>query len=153
MQEPYRKSVEDVLTTFGTDAQHGLSEDEAQARLAHYGRNELSAKKPTPAWKKFLAQFADPQVILLLVATAISAALWLLERDSALPYEAIAIFSVVLLNALMGYIQEARAEQAVAALRRMAAAHAHVIRPASSSSARSRRSAPWASSMPACQAG
>ena len=58
----------------------------------------------------------------------ISAALWIYERESALPYEAIAIFAVVLLNAMMGYIQESRAESAVAALRQMAAAHAHVIR-------------------------
>jgi P-type Ca2+ transporter type 2C len=67
-------------------------------------------------------------VILLLIATAISAALWVYERESALPYEAIAIFAVVLLNAVMGYIQESRAEQAVAALRQMSAAHANVIR-------------------------
>ena len=67
-------------------------------------------------------------VILLLVATLISAGLWLYERDSALPYEAIAIFAVVLLNAVMGYIQESRAEEAVAALRQMSAAHANVIR-------------------------
>ena len=67
-------------------------------------------------------------VILLLIATAISAGLWLYERESALPYEAMAIFAVVLLNAIMGYIQESRAEEAVAALRQMSAAHANVIR-------------------------
>jgi Ca2+-transporting ATPase len=67
-------------------------------------------------------------VILLLITTAISAGLWLYERDSALPYEAIAIFAVVLLNAVMGYIQESRAEEAIAALREMSAARAHVIR-------------------------
>ena len=67
-------------------------------------------------------------VILLLIATLISAGLWLYERESALPYEAMAIFAVVLLNAVMGYIQESRAEQAVAALRQMSAAHANVIR-------------------------
>ena len=128
MKELYGSSAEEVLAALGTDAQRGLGEDEARARLARHGRNELAAERPTPAWQKFLGQFADPLVILLLVATAISAVLWLLERDSALPYEAIAIFSVVLLNAFMGYIQESRAEQAVAALRRMAAARANVIR-------------------------
>ncbi len=121
-------SAEETLAALGTDAQRGLSETEARARLERHGRNELAAQKPVPAWRKFLAQFAEPLVILLLVATAISAALWLFERDAALPYEAIAILAVVLLNALMGYLQESRAEEAVAALRRMAAAHANVIR-------------------------
>jgi Ca2+-transporting ATPase len=111
-----------------TDARRGLSKGEAHARLARYGRNELTAEKSVPAWKKFLAQFQDVLVILLLIATAISMGLWLYERESALPYEALAILSVVLLNAVMGYIQEARAEQAVAALRQMSAAHANVIR-------------------------
>ena len=66
--------------------------------------------------------------ILLLIATAISFALWLYERDAALPYEAIAISAVVLLNAVLGYVQQERAESAIAALRQMAAAHALVIR-------------------------
>jgi P-type Ca2+ transporter type 2C len=124
----YQKPVDEVLTALGTDAQRGLNEGQARARLERYGRNELTAEKPVPAWKKFLAQFQDVLVILLLIATAISAGLWLFERESALPYEAVAIFAVVLLNALMGYIQESRAEEAVAALRQMSAAHANVIR-------------------------
>ncbi|MGH9905989.1 MAG: cation-translocating P-type ATPase [Pyrinomonadaceae bacterium] len=125
---PYQQGVDEVLAALGTDPRRGLSEAEARARPEHYGRNELTAEKPVPAWRKFLAQFQDVLVILLLVATAISAGLWVFERESALPYEAIAIFSVVLLNAVMGYIQESRAEEAVAALRQMSAAHANVIR-------------------------
>jgi Ca2+-transporting ATPase len=124
----YQQPIDDVLAMLGTDAQRGLSRGEAEARLESYGRNELTAEKPVPAWKKFLYQFQDVLVILLLIATLISAGLWLYERESALPYEAIAIFAVVLLNAVMGYIQESRAEEAVAALRQMSAAHANVIR-------------------------
>ena len=126
--QPYERSAEQVLVTLESDARRGLSDEEARRRLERYGRNELAAEKPPPAWKKFLTQFADPLVALLLAATAISALLWMLERDSALPYEAIAILAVVVLNALMGYIQESRAEEAVAALRRMSAAHANVVR-------------------------
>ena len=125
---PYRQPVDEVLAALGTDAQRGLSDAEARARLESHGRNELTAEKPVPAWRKFLAQFQDVLVILLLIATLISAGLWLYERESALPYEAIAILAVVLLNAIMGYIQQSRAEEAVAALRQMSAAHANVIR-------------------------
>lgn len=110
------------------DAERGLGQAEARARLERHGRNELTAEKPLPAWRKFLAQFRDVLVILLLIATAISVALWLYERESAWPYKAITIFAVVLLNAVMGYVQQSRAEQAVAALRQMSAADAHVVR-------------------------
>jgi Ca2+-transporting ATPase len=124
----YRRVVDEVLRELATDAHGGLSDAEARARLGRYGRNELVAEKPVPGWKKFLAQFQDVLVILLLLATVISAGLWLYERESALPYEAMAIFAVVLLNALMGYIQQSRAEEAVTALRQMSAAQADVIR-------------------------
>jgi Ca2+-transporting ATPase len=99
-----------------------------RARLQRDGRNELAAEEPVAAWRKFLAQFQDVLVVLLLIATLVSAGLWLYERESALPYEAIAILAVVLLNAVMGYIQQSRAEEAVAALRQMSAAHANVLR-------------------------
>jgi len=124
----YRQPIDIVLAALGTNVQRGLTSSEAQSRLEEYGRNELVAEKPLPGWRRFLAQFQDVLVILLLVATAISAGLWAYERDETLPYEAIAICAVVLLNATMGYIQESRAEAAVAALRAMSAADATVIR-------------------------
>ena len=120
----YRQSVAEVLAAWSTDAEQGLGMAEARARLDRYGRNELAAEKPVPGWRKFLAQFQDMLVVLLLVATAISTGLWLYERDSALPYEAIAIFAIVLLNAVMGYIQTSRAEQAIASLRHMSPSEA-----------------------------
>src|SRR5688572_12314313 len=125
---PYRLPAGEVLSALGTDPRLGLSEDEARDRLARHGPNELAAEKPVPGWKKLLRQFRDPLVVLLLVATAISAGLWAMERESALPYEAIAILAVVLLNAVMGYVQQARAEQAMLALQKMSAARATVVR-------------------------
>ncbi|WP_410965900.1 cation-transporting P-type ATPase, partial [Salmonella sp. SAL4438] len=82
---------EQVVGRLGSDAVRGLAATEARARLAQHGRNQLAAERPVAAWRKFLAQFRDVLVVLLLIATAISAALWWYERDAALPYEAIAI--------------------------------------------------------------
>ncbi|HEY8516510.1 MAG TPA: cation-translocating P-type ATPase [Candidatus Binatia bacterium] len=124
----YRATVDEVVAALGTDLRNGLTASEARARLERFGRNELAGEERVPAWRKFLAQFQDVLVILLLIATLISAAIWFYERDAAAPYEAIAIFAVVLLNAILGYVQEARAEHALAALRQMAAAQAHVVR-------------------------
>ena len=125
---PFRRSADEVVADCGTDALRGLSQDEARRRLERHGRNELAAEEPVPAWRRFLAQFQNILVLLLLAAALVSAGLWLVERDGALPYEALAILAVVLLNALMGYVQQARAERAVAALRRMSAAQAKVLR-------------------------
>ena len=69
----YRWPVERVLAALDADARGGLSQGEARARLETYGKNELTADAPVPAWRKFLAQFQDALVVLLLVAAAISA--------------------------------------------------------------------------------
>ena len=124
----YRLTADAVIKALGADVRRGLTDDEARARLARDGPNELAAEPPVPAWRRFLTQFKDILVVLLLIATAVSTAVWFYERDSALPYEAMAIFAVVMLNATMGFIQEARAEAAVAALRALSAAEASVIR-------------------------
>jgi Ca2+-transporting ATPase len=124
----YRRPFTDVLSALGTDADRGLSAADAAERLRQHGRNELQVEKGVPAWRKFLGQFGDPLVIMLLVATAISAVLWAIERETNLPYEAMAIFAIVLVNAILGFVQEQRAETAVAALRKMSAAKARVLR-------------------------
>jgi Ca2+-transporting ATPase len=124
----YRRPIGDVIAALATDAQRGLTEDQARSRLERHGRNELVTDRAVPGWRRFLAQFRDVLVILLLVATAVSAALWVFEGGAPMPYEAVAILAVVLLNATMGFIQESRAEAAVAALRSMSAADATVIR-------------------------
>jgi Ca2+-transporting ATPase len=124
----YQATVDAVVASLGTDLKRGLTEAEARSRLTQYGRNELAEEPPVPAWRRLLAQFGDVLVILLLVATAISAGLWFHERDTALPYESIAILAVVVLNAVMGYVQESRAASAVAALRAMSADKATALR-------------------------
>jgi hypothetical protein len=85
----YRQSVEDVAESLGARVRDGLSDDDARAKLERDGPNELEAEKPVPAWRRFLAQFQDVLVILLLVATTVSAVLWVYERETALPYEAL----------------------------------------------------------------
>jgi len=128
LSNAHRESAAAVAAAFASDLQRGLTGAEAAARLTSDGPNELAAERPVPRWRRFLAQFQDVLVILLLIATAVSATLWAFERDTSLPYEAFAIIAVVVLNATMGYFQESHAEAAVAALRAMSAVQATVIR-------------------------
>ena len=117
------------MVALGSDARRGLSRTEARARLDRFGANVLTAEEPVADFGGSLSRNSGRAlVVLLLVATAISATLAAIEHDAAWPYEAIAIFAVILLNAVMGYVQSARAEQAVRALKQMSAAHANVIR-------------------------
>src|SRR5215207_8443645 len=80
---PYRQTAEAVLAALGSDAKRGLATAEATARLQRDGRNELTAQAPVPLWRKFLAQFTDVLVILLIVAGLVSAAIWWFERGSS----------------------------------------------------------------------
>ncbi|HSC51230.1 MAG TPA: cation-translocating P-type ATPase [Gaiellaceae bacterium] len=130
LQEPWRQPADDVATALGTDADGGLDAREAAARLERVGPNRLDEEPPLPAWRKFLGQFADPLIYLLLAATVVSLVAWVLEGEEAAPYDAIVIAAIVVANAVLGYVQEARAEKAVAALQRMAAATATVVRDA-----------------------
>jgi P-type Ca2+ transporter type 2C len=126
--EPYRLPAEQVIGGLGVDPERGLSATEAQARIQKYGRNELPSEPPTPAWRRFFGQFRDPLTILLLVATVVSFVAWVFERETPIPYEAIVILVIVILNGVLGFVQENRAEQAVAALQAMAAPTARVLR-------------------------
>ncbi len=127
---PYREPAEAVVKALGSDAVRGLSGDEARRRLEQYGPNQLNSAPETPWWKRLLEQFENFLVIILLVAVVISVIEWLLQdpRESALPYEAIVILLIVILNAMLGFIQEARAEKSVRALMALAAPEATVVR-------------------------
>lgn len=124
----YRQTVDDCVASQGSDKAKGLTRSEAQARLQQWGPNQLESSPPVPLWRRIVSQFEDSLVILLLVATTISLVLWWIERKSPFPYEAMAILAIVLLNAIMGFVQQARAESAVASLRMLTHAKADVIR-------------------------
>jgi len=126
--EPWRRGPDEVASDLGTDPAHGLTAAEARDRLARTGPNRLDATPAVPAWRKLLAQFADPLVLLLVAAIAISLATWALEGAEGVPFDAVVIGVILVANAVLGYVQEARAEEAVAALQRMAAASTLVVR-------------------------
>ena len=71
---PHRKTAGEVLSALRTDAERGLTQAEAERRHAHYGANELDSAAPRPEWRKFLDQFLDVLVLLLIAAAGISAA-------------------------------------------------------------------------------
>jgi magnesium-transporting ATPase (P-type) len=110
------------------DPAAGLSAQEAARRLEADGPNELRGKKPTPTWRRIVAQFQDPLIYLLLAAVAISLASWVVQGAEGAPVDAIVIAAIVVLNAILGYTQEAKAEDAVAALGTMTAASSMVLR-------------------------
>jgi Ca2+-transporting ATPase len=110
-----------AAATLGVDPGRGLEEGEAAARLARFGENRLIEAPPRPVWLKFLDQFRNLLVIVLLFAAALSWAIGDLK-------DAVVILVVVLFNASLGFYQEHRAEQTLAALKGMLAAHARVRR-------------------------
>jgi P-type Ca2+ transporter type 2C len=118
----------DVARSLGSDPTSGLASTEAADRLARVGPNRLDPAAEVPAWRKLLAQFADPLVYLLLAAVVVSLGAWALEGAEGMPFEAVVIAVIVVANAVLGYVQERKAEEAVAALQRMAATTAGVVR-------------------------
>ncbi|MGC9520886.1 MAG: cation-translocating P-type ATPase [Anaerolineae bacterium] len=117
----YALGVQEALEVLQTDGQVGLTSEEAKQRLGEYGPNELEEKPPPTFWERLWNQLTEFVVIILLVAAVISAALgdWI---------EAAAIMAIVVLNSAIGVIQESKAEEALAALKKMAAPDAQVIR-------------------------
>jgi magnesium-transporting ATPase (P-type) len=126
--DPSLLDAAEVLESLGTGPAAGLSSAEAAERLAQAGRNRLDPAAEMPAWRKLLAQFADPLIYLLLAAIVISVVAWALEGAQGVPFEAIVIAVIVAANGVLGFVQERKAEQAVAALQRMAAPAATVVR-------------------------
>ncbi len=117
------KVVEDVKS----DGTYGLSSAEAKKRLERDGLNKLKEAKKDPLWKRFFAQMADPMIIMLIVAAVISALTGMAQGDADFA-DVIIICFVVVVNAVLGVVQESKAEEALAALQEMSAAQSKVIR-------------------------
>ena len=117
-----------VANALGTDLERGLTAGEAARRLAQEGPNELRTTVKRSAWRRALVQLRDPLVFLLLVAAAVALAAWFIEGRQGWPMDAIVILVVVLLNAVLGWLQEAKAANAVAALAKMTAVTSGLIR-------------------------
>ena len=135
--DPSLASADEVAEALNVDTHTGLSSEEAKRRLEKFGANELASAPPVPKWKKFLQQFQDPLVYLLLAATAISLVAWIIEKvnaapgaegGEALPFDAIVIVLILIVNAVLGYVQEAKADEAVNALSEMTAPTSNVLR-------------------------
>lgn len=122
------QDVAEVVARQATDLDVGLTSAEVAERANTHGPNSLIATVAEPAWQEFAGQFADPLIYLLFGAAVVSFAAWVLEGREGVPFEVLVIAVIVMLNAVLGYVQEARAEQAVAALQRMATVTAGVMR-------------------------
>jgi magnesium-transporting ATPase (P-type) len=118
----------EVARILRTDVDRGLTSEEAERRRAEDGPNELRAAPPLSMWRRLLVQFQDPLVYLLLAAVAVSVVAWVIEGRGGWPIDAIVITLIVVVNAVLGYVQEAKAQNAVAALARMTAVTSAVLR-------------------------
>ncbi len=114
-------AVEDVARRLGVSAERGLAPAEAEHRLRIHGRNEIREVRRRGAGRMLLGQFTDFMIVVLIAAAAIAGAI-------GEPADAAAILAIVLLNGVVGFVQEYRAERAMAALKRLAAATARVVR-------------------------
>ncbi len=123
----YLQEVQAVFDNLRTGT-NGLSSQEAAKRLEENGKNKLAEAKKDSLLKRFFAQMKDPMIIILIVAAAISAATEMIEHGLTVPTDAIIILVVVLINAVLGVMQESKAEKAVEALQKMSAATTKTLR-------------------------
>lgn len=106
--------------------ENGLTSEQARRRSAETGKNKLAEGKKTPLILRFLSQFSDPMIIILIAAAVISAITSVLQKE--FPSDVIIIMFVVIVNAILGVYQESKAEKAIEALQKMAAATTKVLR-------------------------
>ena len=128
MNNPSTQDAGELAAAFSANLESGLTAAEALRRLARGGPNELRATPKPAAWRRFLKHFQDPLIYLLLAAIVIALVAWAIEGRVGWPVDAIAISAIVILNGVLGFVQEAKAQDAIAALARMTAATSAVLR-------------------------
>ena len=124
----YDKSSEEVVAALGSDAVNGLNDTQVRQLRERYGENRLKEKKKKTNFQRFLDQFKDAMILILLAAAAISFVVACVERNPKEFFEPALILLIVVLNAVMGVFQESKAEKALDALKNLSAPHARVIR-------------------------
>lgn len=128
--------VEQTLSILSSDAENGLTASEVEQRLQHYGKNEIEETAGRSNWEILLDQFKNIMLIMLIAVAIISGIIDLIELQSGeaakaggVPFkDTIAILLIVILNGVLGYLQESRAEKALAALKRLSSPKVQVIR-------------------------
>ncbi len=123
---PHSIDYQEVLREFQVSAETGLSSEEVVKRLAEYGENKLQEKKKKSSLQRFAEQFKDVMIIILLIAAGISFVVAWYEGEGF--FEPVLILFIVVLNAIIGVVQEGKAERALDALKNLSAPHARVIR-------------------------
>jgi len=116
----YQTNIKETLIAFGSEVS-GITYEEAEERLKKYGFNEIPEKKKEPAWLMFLGQFKEVMILILMTASVVSGLIGDVK-------DTVVILVIVLLNAIIGFIQEYRAEKAMQALKKMAASNARIKR-------------------------
>ncbi len=117
-----------VLEQLNSNKTQGLSQNQAEERLTQYGKNRLQEKKKKTNFQRFVDQFKDVMILILLAAAAVSFVIACAEGEAKEFFEPLLILFIVVLNAVLGVMQESKAEKALDALKGMSAPHARVIR-------------------------
>lgn len=124
----HHETKESVIQEFDPDPSLGLSVEQVNENLALYGKNKLDEKKNKNNFQRFIDQFKDVMILILLAAAAISFVIACTTGESKEFFEPFLILLIVVLNAIMGVMQESKAEKALDALKNLSAPHALVIR-------------------------
>ncbi len=125
---PHSEPINNLLKHLEVDQASGLSSTEAHSRKEKYGENKLREKKKKTTLQRFMDQFKDAMILILIAAAVISFVVVCVEKNWSELFEPVLILLIVILNAIMGVYQEGKAEKALDALKNMSAPHARVIR-------------------------